>query len=91
MPENPHGEWVRFEDVKKLVIKLTQGKEWNSTNIEPIEGEECLIMLLDGMIKPALMSRGKWIKPTGYLHPFDVKRSDIIKWRYAEKGIDHVF
>ena len=84
MSENPRGEWIKFEDLKKLIIKLTQGREWNDMSIKPIKGKECFIMLLDGEIKPAVMSNETWVKPTGYLHPFDVDKSDVIKWRYDQ-------
>jgi len=82
MSEHPRGEWVKFEDVKKLVIKLTQNKTWNDPSIKPIEHEECFIMLSDGQIKPALMIDGEWVKLAGYPYDFDFNKSDVIKWQY---------
>jgi len=85
LSEDPTGGWVQFEDVKNLIIKLTQGTEWNSTSLNPIEREECLIMLVDGEIKPALMLDGVWTKLTGYMYDFDFNKSDVIKWRYNQE------
>ena len=79
------GKWVKFEEVKKLVIKLTQDRTWNDPSIVPIEAEGCFIMLSDGEIKPALMVDGEWIKLTGYPYDFDFNKSDVIKWRYDLK------
>ena len=90
MSENSHGEWVRFKDVKKLIIKLTQGKVWNDVSIKPIEKEECFIMLLDGETKPALMLDGTWTKLSGYPYPFDFNKSDVIKWRYVLKHNEQI-
>ena len=81
--EDEYGKWVKFEDVKKLIIKLTQDETWNNTNIDPIEGEECSIMLIDSKIKPAKMINGEWTKLPGYPFSFDFNKSDVIKWKYG--------
>lgn len=78
------GEWVRFEDVKKLVIKLTQDNAWNDPSINPIEKLECFIMLADGKIHPALMRDNNWVKLVGYRCDFNFSKSDVIKWRYNQ-------
>ncbi len=76
------GEYVKYYAVRKLIVKLTQGTEWNSVGLSPIEGDGCFIMLLGGEIKPAIMVDGVWTKLAGYPYLFDFKKSDVIKWRY---------
>jgi hypothetical protein len=83
-----NGEWVKFEDVKKLIIKLTQDGSWNDPSIEPIEKSECFIMLSDGQIHPALMVNNNWVKPAGYPYDFNFNQADVIKWRYNLKYQD---
>ena len=83
--ERDDGEYVKYEDIKKLVIKATQGTEWNGPSMEPIEREECIIMLITGEIKPAMIIDGVWIKLAGYPYDFNFDKSDVIKWRYDPK------
>lgn len=82
MSKHSGGKWVKFEDVKMLVIKLTQDRTWNDPSIQPIEREDCFVMLLDGEIKPAQMIDGEWVKLVGYPYDFEFDKSDVIKWRY---------
>lgn len=85
--EDPNGEWVQYEDVAKILVKLTQGQTWNSPNLKPIKGAECLIVLLDGRTKPAMMIDGEWIKLAGYIYDFNFKQSEVIKWRYDDINV----
>ena len=85
--EDPYGEWVKYTDIEKMVIKLTQDKAWNSPTLKPVEGEECHIMLIDGQTKPAFMSDGKWVKLAGYPYNFDFNQADVIKWRYSDEAV----
>ena len=76
------GEWVRYKDVAKLVVRLTQGNEWNSLTLTPVTGKDCIVMLITGEKHPAEMGKDGWKKLAGYMYDFN--KQDIIKWRYDE-------
>lgn len=80
--EDPNGEWVKFEDVKKFILKLTDTGDWHSAKDDPVEHEECTIVLISGQHHPAMMINGNWVKPEGYMYDFDFDKSDIILWKY---------
>lgn len=82
MVEDPEGEWIKHKDVEKLIIRLTQGTEWNNPSLKPVNGKDCVIMLVTGEKHPAIMSDNGWVKMAGYVYDFEKKA--IIKWRYNE-------
>ena len=80
--ESIDGNVVFYEDVEKLIIRLTQGAAWNNPSLKPINGKDCIVMLITGERHPAIMTDNGWVKAVGYLYDFN--KHDIIKWRYDE-------
>ncbi len=80
---SPQGKWVRYSDVEKLIIKLTQSDEWNSPSIIPLDdpGYEFEVMDIKGEKHPAAYNYKSFVKLAGYPYEFP-NQHDIIKWRY---------
>lgn len=80
--EKTDGEWVKYEDVEKIIVKLTQLKdEWNSTSLVPINRSELKVVLSNGDHRLAGYNNNSWYKLAG--DPQDnFTGDDIIKWSY---------